>query len=660
MVATVFEFGDFKLDCDRFELYRAGRSLKLKRKPMELLILLATRNGHLVSRTEIAERLWAREVFVDTEHGINTAIRKIRQVLRDDPEQPRFVQTVTGKGYRFVIGKNDEENGAAKGLESREEQPAPASVQPLPVEGVAAKSSPAEALPASSWAAEAKAAQVQPLSESGARSRSWPNFATAISAIFLLAIALFALNVAGVRDRIFPAKPASQIHSIAVIPLVNLSGDASQDYFADGMTDELITMLAKNTALRVVSRTSVMQYKSAQRPVREIARELGVDGILEGSVVRSANRVHMNVQLVFAPTDTHVWAESYDRDLGQAFLLPSELSQTVAKEVRTAVAHASPPRYINPEAYDAYLKGRYIWNGQNDGDSRQFFEKAIQIQPDYALAWSGLADSYLIRPVDGFCPAKEIMAKGEAAARRAVQLDDSLPDVHVSMAGWYFFYAWDLHRALAEAERAIELNPNYATGHLLREHILIPMNRGEEAIQEQKKYMELEPFVRPWALGYAYIHVRQFDNAIAELRLRAMALPNDASVRFMLSQSYWLKGMWKQSEQELEKTLQLTDRPDAAAAIHKAFEQGGEKAVERWGVEDIKARARKGYVSPFDIASQYAYLGDKDHVLKFLEDAYEEHSPSLIFLQNEPIFDFLHAEPRYRELVKKMGLPPAY
>lgn len=201
----------------------------------------------------------------------------------------------------------------------------------------------------------------------------------------------------------------------------------------------------------------------------------------------------MTVQLIYAPTDSHVWAESYDRDLNQAYSLPEELSQTVAKEVKVATSPAPTQRYINPEAHDAYLRGRYIWNGQNDQDSVSYFEKAIALQPDYALAWSGLADAYGIRSVDGFAPAKEVMAQNEADARKAVQLDDSLPAAHVSLAAWYFFYGWDLQHALAEADRAVTLDPNYADGHVIREHVLTAMNQADEAIREQKRYMELAP-----------------------------------------------------------------------------------------------------------------------------------------------------------------------
>ncbi|MGA9509252.1 MAG: winged helix-turn-helix domain-containing protein [Candidatus Sulfotelmatobacter sp.] len=661
MVATVFEFGEFKLDCDRFELYRAGRSLKLERKPMELLILLAARNGHLVSRTEIAERLWAREVFVDTEHGINTAIRKIRQVLRDDPEQPRFVQTVTGKGYRFVIEKNGEKNDAAKGLESAEQIPAVAWVRPLPVEGARAESSSAKTVLASSSTAEAKSAQVQPLSESGARSPSRPRLAIVIGAICLLAVALFALNVAGLRDRILPAKPASQIHSIAVIPLVNLSGDASQDYFADGMTDELITMLAKNTSLRIVSRTSVIQYRSAQRPVREIARELGVDGILEGSVVRSANRVHMNMQLIYAPGDRHLWAESYDRDLDQAFLLPSELSRTIAKEVQAKIsASPGPTRYINPEAHDAYLHGRYFWLTHSIPQTLPYFEKAIQLQPDYAAAWSGLSDTYALAGMTGDLQPHEAMAKSGAAARKALELDDSLAEAHNSMCAWYLFYSWDLPRAEAESRRAIELNPNYAEAHYLRHYVLHTMNRPGDALQEEKRSTELDPFARSWGLGEFYLDSRQYDAAITELTMQSKSHRYEDEVAFYLSEAYWLKGMYKESEQAWENCLRLQHDEAGAAGARRAWEQGGEKAVAQWNADKVKAQAREHYVPDWWIAWVLAFTGDKEETLKHLEAAYREHSPNIIGLQNEPVFDFLHAERRYRELVKNIGLPPAY
>jgi TolB-like protein/DNA-binding winged helix-turn-helix (wHTH) protein len=634
VAVSVFEFGEFKLDCDRFELYRDGRGLKLERKPMELLILLVARNGHLVTRTEIAERLWDRAVFVDTEHGINTAIRKIRQALRDDPEQPRFVQTVPGKGYRFVCENNDEKS------ETNGDLPSAVPVPTGPAAEVAAVAAPATAAAAAAKMYRSPAA----------------------AAVLLITIALagtvVAFNVGVVRDRIFSGGRARQIHSVAVIPLANLSGDASQDYFADGMTDELITALAKNRSLRVVSRTSAMQYKGVHRPVRDIARELGVDGILEGSIERTGNRVHMTVQLIYAPTDSHVWAESYDRDLNQAFSLPEELSQTVAKEVKTATSPTTSQRYINPEAHDAYLRGRYFWFSGNIAETLSYFEKAIQLQPDYAAAWSGLADTYSMAGM-GYRPPLEVMPKALEAARKAQELDDSASEVHTSMAAWNLFYGWDLPHADSEARRAIELNPNYAEGHQVRVETLLAMNREPEALAEQKRAVELDAYVRPSILGVFYIGVRQYDAAINELRLQHTARPQDESVLMALSKAYWLKGMYKESQETLEEGLRIENNQEALTTMHKAWILGGEKAVEQRGVENIKVQARKGYVYPYSLASTFAFAGDKEQTLKCLEEAYRQHAPDLITVQYDPIFDFVHDDPRYRAILKQMGLLPA-
>ncbi|MGH9494130.1 MAG: winged helix-turn-helix domain-containing protein, partial [Candidatus Sulfotelmatobacter sp.] len=309
---------------------------------MELLLLLAEKQGNVVTRQEIVERLWGKDVFVDTEHGINTAIRKIRQVLRDDPEKPRFVQTVTGKGYRFI----GETNGG----------------EPLTAAAFSLAGSSLIRDPARMWEqAPDRLGDADSLRGREANADVIEKSKPKLAMVLTLALLLAAVTLTfAFRRRIF-ATQASRIHSIAVIPFANLSGDPAQDYFADGMTDEVITMLAKSTSLRVVSRTSAMQFKGVNRPMRDIARELGVDGILEGSIERSPNHVHMNVQLIFAATDTHLWAESYDRDAAQAVSIPAELSQTIAQQVKAATSPTKPARYINPEAHDAYLRGHYFW-----------------------------------------------------------------------------------------------------------------------------------------------------------------------------------------------------------------------------------------------------------------------------------------------------------
>lgn len=628
MPAPFYTFGDFELDPARFELRRNGRTHKLERIPLELLILLVKREGQVVSRQEIVEQLWGKDVFVDTEHGINTAIRKIRTALREDVERPRFIQTVSGRGYRFVPEVKAERAEPVK------------SAQEL----VVATLPPAPA--AISTASQKNLWQVAVIS--------------GIAALLVVAVA-FSLDVAGMRDRVFASHKIAPIHSIAVLPLMNLSGDASQDYYADGMTDELITALAQNRSLRVVSRTSAMQYKGVNRPLHDIAQSLGVDGILEGSVNRNRDHVHVNLQLIYAPTDTHVWAQSFDRDLNSAMSLPEELSRTIAAAAKIEPIPVKPQRAINPEAHDAYLRGRYLWFKMAKNDSsRQYFQKAIELQPDYAAAWGGLADSYIGDVAAGNVPPEPSLQKGTEAARKAVELDDLSAEAHHALAASYLFASWDWRSAEKESLRALELNPNIAEAHHLRSFILLVSQRPDQALLEEKRAMELDPFAEPWALGDIYIDLRQFDAAINELRLRELAQPDDGAVHFELSKAYWLKGMWTEAQQELEQGLRLTGGTDVAAAAHRAFEKGGEKAVEQWGVRGALARSRKGYVAAWDKATVCAYLGKKEQTISFLEDSLRERGAWLIFIQSDPIFDFLHSDERYQALVQKIGLPPAY
>jgi len=636
MSESRYKFAEFQLDCASFELRRQGRAQKserisLERIPMELLILLVERQGSVVTRQEIVDRLWGKDVFVDTEHGINTAIRKIRQALKDNPEQPRFILTVTGKGYRFVAGENGNQRSAAPSetptvIPEREPRPSGSDV---PERGPDAIVMPA---------VRSKRAK--------------------LAIVIAICVVVAAILISFLRHRIVRANQASQIHSIAVIPLANLSGDAAQDYFADGMTDELITALAKNRNLRIVSRTSAMQYKGVKRPLPDIARELNVDGILEGSVSRVGNRVHTTVQLIHAPSDTHIWAESYDRDLSEVIFLPEELSQTIAKEVKAAVSPPTRQRSISPEAHDAYLQGLYFWYRGDFDHSKQYFQKAIDLQPDYAAAWAGLGDSYGVR-AGGDTPPQAAFAKNEEYSRKALELDDSVAEAHNSMAALYLFHAWDWNRAEAEAQRAIELNPNLAAAHHLRSYILFALNRNAEALQEQRQATEIDPFAQPWHLGRAYLYLRQYDAAINELSARAAVQKVDG-IEFILSDAYRFKGMNKEAARHLELGFLAEDDQHSAEAVRRAFDQGGYRAVAEWLLRRDQDKARKEYVSPFFLALDYARLERKDDTLHFLEGAFQERSPEMVFLQKRPDFDFLHSDPSYRGLVARIGLPHAY
>ena len=617
---------------------------------MELLVLLAARKGHLVTRTEIAEHLWDKEVFVDTEHGINTAIRKIREVLQDDPVQSRFVQTVTGKGYRFAAPIVElrlsvtEEEGRRLPPENGHRRIGDTHAASAPPDVSAIQP------PAGENAEPPKVGQPR-------KPHRWlwvaASGASIVVALFILAVsqAPHGVNISFGRA----VKP--KISSLAVLPLDNLSGDPGQNYFADGMTDELTTMLAKNSTLRVVSRTSVMQYKGAHRPLPEIARELGVDGILEGSVERAGDKVHMTIQLIQGPSDTHIWAESYDRDANDVVSLPREAAQTIAKKLNSAALQPSPQRYVNPEAHDAYLRGRYVWFSGENEEAGKYFRKATELQPDYAPGWAGLAMYYGQGVLAGDIDPKDSLL-GEEAARKAVELDDSLPVAHLALGAMIFINRWDWARADQEIARAIELDPNYAEAWHFRSKMYSALGRNEEAIEVQKKAMELDPFERPFAMALTYFTVRQYDAAIDEAHLRLETRPEDAGLHWALCEAYRRKGMLKGAVQEWEKVWQLIGRNDRAATIRRDFEEGGYKAVLLGQVKHLKQRSATQYVSPVDLALQYAQLGRREETLTLLEEGYRQHSPLLLWIQTDPAYDFLHGEERYRSIIKQLGLPP--
>jgi len=654
---TVFEFDDFRLDCDRFELCRAGHTVKLERIPMELLILLARRSGNLVTRAEIAEHLWNHEVFVDTEHGINTAIRKIRQVLRDDPEQSRFVQTVTGKGYRFVGSLVEvrqplaQEESRASSAEGRNRRIGDVKATPALRGGIAIE--------------DPVVNRVELPSERAAHSfrssrlRLWlvGLGAAAVLALLILAISL---GARGLRDRYRGRGTAPKISSLAVIPLDNFSGDPAQEYLADGMTDELTTMLAKNSTLRVVSRTSTMQYKGVHRPLPEIAKALGVDGVLEGSVSRSGDKVHMTIQLIAAPSDTHVWAESYDRNANDVVSLPREAAQTIAKRLNSAVLQPVPQRYVNPEAHDAYLRGRYLWFAGKDEEAGKYYRRATELQPDYALGWAGLSAYYGQALIDGQLNPANSSAAGEEAGRKAVELDDSLPEAHLALGAIIFINRCDWVRSDQEIARAIELNPRFAEAYTVRALTYTAIGRNEEAIEAEKKAQELAPFERPYAMGLMYLRTRQYDAAIKDIRQRYETLPDEDSMHWILWEAYRRKGEGKEAAQELEKMLVLEGKKSSAEIIRRQFERGGYKEVALGQVTYFKEIAAKQYLSPAFRAGFSAQLGRREETLSLLEEGYREHSPVLLWIQTDPAFDFLHGEERYRAIVKGMGLPPLY
>jgi TolB-like protein/DNA-binding winged helix-turn-helix (wHTH) protein/Flp pilus assembly protein TadD len=622
-------FGPYSVDLRSGELRKHGTRLKLGEQPLQILLLLLERRGQLVTREELGDKLWPRDTFVDFDHGLNSAVQRLRDCLSDSAGQARWIETVPRRGYRF-LGE----------VEWRDESSDPAPLVPKNGNGFGAEKSTSqnEAVPAS-------------------RKGPW--------ALVVVAVTLAVVGSAWVYQRRTrpPVKQAPVIRSMAVLPLENLSGDPQQDYFADGITDELITMLAKNASLRVISRTTVMQYKGVHRPLRDIARELGVDGVVEGSVVRTGERVRVTAQLIHAASDTHLWAESYERDVRDVIALQKEVAQSIAARVNTNLSPSNKPvKVINPEAHDAYLRGRYYWFSDAGFEkSREYFEKAIQLQRDYAAPWSGLADFCTVQAKNGNADPRTMRPKAEEFARKALELDESLPEAHNTLAAIKLFLDWDWEGADWEAQRAIALNPSFAEAHHLRCYILQASGHLDEAIEEARKAIELDPRARPWGLGQALILARRYDAALEELKARSVAYPSDADLRWFLGTAYQLSGNETDAVVEWTKAQDLSGEERWAAEAKRAMNQGGYRAVLDLQLVEVQREASRKYVSPLRIAAAYAELGDKEQALRYLEIGYEHRTPELVWVHLEPVYDFLHSDPRFQALVKKIGLtlPPS-
>ena len=617
-------FGPYELDLCSGELCKHGTKIKLGEQPFQILLLLLQAQGELVTRDELRAKLWSTDTFVDFDRSLNSAVQRLRDSLSDTAGKARWIETVPRRGYRFV-GKLEPPD---KSL--------PPELKPHLAE--------AYVLPSANPG-------------TGSTSRRRIVLALGVASVLLLAAVPIIRRIKSVES----AKQALPIRSLAVLPLENLTGDPAQEYFADGMTDEVITMLAKNTSLRVTSRTSVMQYKKVHRPLRDIAKELGVDGILEGSIGRLGNRVHMTAQLIHAASDTHVWAESFDRDLVDVGSLQSELAQIIARQVGASTSGVGKPeRRINPEAHDAYLLGRYYWFASEYEKSRGYFQKAIDLQPDYAAAWSGLADSYSLAADEQNSPSAAVMPQAEAAAKKALELDDLAAEAHNSMAMVQLFYRWNWAAADRESARAIELNPSLEEAHFVRSYVLRPLNRMEEALQEEKKAMELDPFSNPDGLVWVLIRMRRFDAAVNEARVRSDAQPNNAELHEGLAAAYFSNKQEKEWEAESERALQLEGDRDQLTQRVEVYRRGGSRAVLAWTVDRLKRMAGKKYVSPINLAEAYAELGRKEETIRYLEKSYQEREPHVVFVQSHPDFDFVHSDPRYQAIIRNMGLSPTY
>jgi TolB-like protein/DNA-binding winged helix-turn-helix (wHTH) protein len=625
-------FGVFELDLQAGELRKSGVLLHLPPQPFKILTLLASHPAELVTREQIRDQVWGTGTFVDFEHGLNFAIKKIRDALGDDPETPRYIQTLPRRGYRFI---------------------APVDVV---ADLVPPTLGPDEAAPART--ARPRWAPLQ---------RRW--IVVAVSgAVVAIAAVLLALNLASLRDRLLTALDLKSavppgIESIAVLPLENLSRDPEQEYFADGLTDSLITDLGNISTMRVISRTSVMQYKRTRKPLPEIARELNVDAAVEGTVQRVGGRIRITAQLLNARTDRHLWAQTYERDSEDVIRLERHMALAIAHEVTGRLSPAQETRLArgrtaNPLAYDAYLHGRYLVNQRTEEPVTAavgYFEQALREDPRFALAYSGLADCYSV----GWWSKVDIPL-AEKYARKALAIDPDLAEAHASL-GIAEEYGGRFADGEKELRRALDLNPNYVMAHHFWSAHLLFFGRLQEALAENERARQLDPFSIPvnTLRVFPLLGLHEYDRAVEQDETLAELDPQSPSPHLGLARICWIEGRVADAIAEEGKVATLAHLParmhdmDEVAA---AFARAGLRAAQ---VKSAQLK-EKGYKNPYlaiEIAYQYGVVEDKRKVLEWLNQAFRDKDVDCYFSSNSaPEFDFVRSDPRFHDLLRRMGL----
>lgn len=638
---SVTRFGTYEISFQSGEVRKAGMKIKVQQQPLRLLEILLERSGEMVTREELRSRIWTNESFGDFDQAVNIAIGKLRSALGDSADNPRFIETIPKRGYRFIAEvtvvaadtHTKVEDAAAANLPATElVQPNERAVLTPPAVSFKAKYHPAR----------------------------WVIGALALTT--LLGFSVFAIW----RFRP-PERGSTNIHSLAVLPLDNFSGDPSQDYFADGMTDELITDLAQISALRVISRTSAMAYKGMHKPLPEIARELNVDVVVEGSVQRSGDQVRITAQLIQAPADKHLWAQSYEGDVRNTFALQKQVARSIAEQIRVQMtpreeASLKTVQAVDPQAYESYLKGRYFWN-KRTGDGLKvalaYFNQAIEEEPRYAQAYSGLADTYALLGDWQYAvmTPKEAFPKAKAAALKALELDDNLSEAHTSLAFCLEGFDWNWDAADKEFRRAIELSPGYATAHHWYAWHLSLIGRNSEAIVEMKKAQNVDPLSliinADLAELLAIAHLP--DESIAQSRKTIEMDSNFALAHNQLAQAYLEQNMFAEAISELQKAIELSGAsPSFSANLARAYAASNRRAEAVRLLNDLRKRSALGFSQASDIAIIYTALGDKDEAMTWLEKGYEERFNPGVLLR--PGFDSLRSDPRFQDLMHRIGL----
>jgi TolB-like protein/DNA-binding winged helix-turn-helix (wHTH) protein/Flp pilus assembly protein TadD len=617
------------------ELRKQGRKVRLEGQPVQILICLLERSGELVTREELRGRLWPADTYVNFEHGLNAAVKRLRRALNDSADNPRFVETLPRRGYRFLA--------PVESVGAGQDGPVVTEVPPDKPESAS------EGPPVAKNDHRVEPVQWQ---------LTWKKFGIALLLVFgILAVWIF-------RPK---NSPSPVIRSLAVLPLENLSGDPSQDYFSDGMTDELITELGQISGLRVISRTSVMTYKGARKSLPQIARELNVDAVVEGTVLRSREQVRITAQLILANADKHLWAQSYEGDVGETLALQKQVARAIAEQIRIELTPGERDalksvKAVNAEAYEDYLKGRYFWNKRTaDGLTKavDYFNQAIEKDATYAQAYSGLADSYALLGdwEYGVLAPKEAYPRAKAAATKALELDSALGEAHISLAFSLDGFDWNFGAAETEFKRGIELNPGYATGHQWYAGHLILFGRSSEAIAEMKKAEDLDPLslIIGADLAEDLLIAHRNDEAILQIR-KAMDLDsNFALAHYQLGQAFLQKHRYNDAVGELQKAVSLSGgSTTSTSSLAYAYAASGRKNEAIKILTDLKNRPSERFSNAPEIALVYLGLDDKDQAMAWLETGYSERfNPGVLM---RPLFDPLRSDPRFQDLLHRIGL----
>jgi TolB-like protein/DNA-binding winged helix-turn-helix (wHTH) protein/Tfp pilus assembly protein PilF len=632
LLSRRLRFGVFELDLRAGELRKHGLRVRLQEQPFQVLAMLLEHPGEVVAREELQRKLWAADTFVDFDHGLNKVINKIREALGDSAESPRFVETVSRRGYRFLADVKVADAAPVRRPELAIQPPATVEVRDLPDR--ASKATLKHHLPSIAW--------------------KIPVFVILLLAASLAAWKLYSQS-----------QSSPVIRSLVVLPLENLSGDPSQDYFSDGMTDELITELGQISDLRVISRTSAMTYKGTRRTLPQIAQELNVDAVVEGAVLRSGGRVRITAQLIMAGTDKQLWAESYEGDLQDTLRLQSQVARAIAEQIRIELTPREQSMLknvngVSSEAHEAYLKGRYFWNKRTaDGLSKaiEYFNEAIERKPDYAQAYAGLADAYALAGdwKYGLLAPKDAYPKAKAAAIKAIELDGTLGEAHISLAFCLDNFDWDWQSAAREFARGIDLSPGYAIGHEWYGWHLAALGRYGEAVAEVETAASLDPLSPSIGADLAeeLLVAQRFDEAMEQSRKTLMLDPFFAPAHYVLGQAFVQRHNYNGAITELQKGVELSPGSTAFTAnLAYAYAVSGMRDEAKKLLNELEHRSPQANAP--EIAMVYVGLGEKDQAMVWLEKGYAGRFSPWVLMR--PCFNPLRSDPRFQDLLRRIGL----